>query len=70
MANNKKIIPDCNPPQDCFNCPYPDDCHNKKPRTKAESEFIEVAGLTRYGKEKNFPLAIDRAHKVRSGWLV
>ena len=59
----------CNPPHDCFECPY-NECMNNYPRTKAETKFIEVAGLARYGKEKNFPLAIDRAHKVRSGWLV
>ena len=64
MANNKKIILDCNPPQDCFNCPYPDDCHNKKPRTKSETEFIEIAGLAkgRRGSHYAFPLAKDYVH--------
>lgn len=61
MARTKKLI-DCDPPHDCFNCPYPDDCHSGKRRTKAESEFIGVAELARNGQEKGFPLAKDYVH--------
>lgn len=69
MSNNNKIIPDCNPPHSCFNCPY-DDCRRDGSVTKSETEYVKTAGLSKGRHTKNFPLAKDLAHRVRSGWLV
>lgn len=41
MSNNNKIIPDCNPPHSCFNCPY-DDCRRDGSVTKSETEYVKT----------------------------
>lgn len=58
----------CNPPKDCFECPY-DECINSRPKTRSETEYSKYAGLASNGCDKIFPLAKDYVHN-RSRRLV
>lgn len=69
MVKRNRYTPNCSPPHDCFNCPY-DDCRRDGSVTRSETEYVRSSGIANGRHSKNFPLAKDLVHKVRSGWMV
>lgn len=59
----KTYTPKCNPPQDCFNCPY-DDCHRNGYVTKSETDYKKTVELATTGCVSHLavPLASEIAY--------
>lgn len=68
--NTKKKYPkttySCNPPLDCFNCPFPD-CKRDGGTNSAETEYVKTAELSKGRHKSSFTLIADVIHSRPGG---